>query len=190
MKFILKFLCLLLCVNLSLSELLCPQKKEPPQEVENDPSYKLELISYSGVEYGTIQIANQIFLNKDKTKINSKTTGIYNDSKFCPDGFIIPKKEDYESIIKQLGADAYSKFTDPNGFNMQVGKYYLTNTRGKETLSFNKMFMYLDGTNFKFIEFDPYIENGVCRCMLDLLRINLVFPDIIGDPKLNQKFKI
>ena len=32
MKFLLNFFCLLLCVNISLSELLCPQKKEENKE--------------------------------------------------------------------------------------------------------------------------------------------------------------
>ena len=190
MKFFFKFLCLLLCTNLSLSELFCQQKKEPPQEIQNNPSYILEPITYSGVQYGIIKISNQIFLNKDNTKITSKSTFVYNDTKFCPDGFIIPRKGDYESIISQLGENAYSTFTDPNGFNMQEGKYYLTNTRGEGELTFNKMFMYLDGTDFKFIDYAPNSPNTVCRCMLDLIRINLIFPNIDGDPKLNQTTKI
>ena len=182
MKFLLKFLSLLFCANLCLSELFCPKEKELPEEIKTDSSYTINTINpvkYSGGDYKAIQIANKIFLNKSDGKFTWSSSALHPDSQFCPVDFVIPKKEDYESIIKQLGADAYSKFTEPNGFNIQAGKYYLTNTRGKETLSFNKMFMYLDGTNFKFIEFDPYVENGVCRCMLDLLRINLVFPDIL-----------
>ena len=158
MKFFLKFLCLFLCANLSLSELLCPQKKEPPQEIENNPSFTLEPIIKDSVLYETIQISNQIFLNKDHSRINSRTTALYEDSLFCPNDFIIPKKEHYELIISQLGANAYSTFTDPNGFNMQRGKYYLTNTKGKEKNTKNKMFMYLDGTNIKFIDYDLFLQ--------------------------------
>ena len=190
MKFFIKFLCLFLCANLSLSELLCPQKKEPPQEIENNPSFTLEPIIKDSVLYETIQISNQIFLNKDHSRINKKTTALYEDSLFCPNDFIIPKKEHYELIISQLGANAYSTFTDPNGFNMQRGKYYLTNTKGKEKNTQNKMFMYLDGTNIKFIDYDPFSANTVCRCMLDLSGIKLLFPEIIGDPILNQNTKI
>ena len=190
MKFFIKFLCLFLCANLSLSELLCPQKKEPPQEIENNPSFTLEPIIKDSVQYETIQISNQIFLNKDHSRINKKTTALYEDSLFCPNDFIIPKKEHYELIISQLGANAYSTFTDPNGFNMQEGKYYLTNTRGEGDLSMNKTFMYLDGTNIVFDEFHPFKIVRVCRCILDLKKRNLVFPDINGDPKLNQTTKI
>ena len=74
MKFLLNFFCLLLCVNISLSELLCPQKKEPPQEIENDPSFTLDPIIKDGVQYGTIQIADRIFLNKNKEGINYATS--------------------------------------------------------------------------------------------------------------------
>ena len=190
MKFFLKFLCLLLCTNLSLSDLVCQQENNPPQAIEINPSFSLDPITFKGVQYGTIQISNQIFLNKDYTGINSATSDIYSDSAFCPDDFVIPKKEDYESIIAQLGDNAYSTFTDPNGFNMQPGKYYLTNTRGEGDMSMNKTFMYLDGTNIVFDEFHPFKIVRVCRCMLDLKKRNLVFPDINGDPKLNQTTKI
>ena len=183
MKFLLKFLALLLCANLSLSELLCPQRKEPPQEIQIDSSYTLNPITYSGVTYKTIQIANKIFLDKNKAGIYSASSTIYADSQFCPDDFIIPKKADYEAIITQLGADAYSTFTDPKGFNLEAGKYYLTNTLGKEGM--NKIFMYLDGTNIKFIDAHPFKVNSVCRCMLELSRINLVFPNLKGAIELN-----
>ena len=165
-------------------------KKESPQEIENNPSFTLEPIIKDSEQYETIQISNQIFLNKDHSRINSRTTALYDDSLFCPNDFIIPKKEHYELIISQLGANAYSTFTDPNGFNMQRGKYYLTNTKGKEKNTKNKIFMYLDGTNIKFTGYDPFSTNTVCRCMLDLSGIKLLFPEIIGDPILNQNTKI
>ena len=183
MRFLLKFLALLLCANLSLSELLCPQRKEPPQEVPKDPSYTLAPISFNGITYKTIQIANQIFLDKNFVGVNYATSELYEDSKYCPDDFIIPKKQDFEAIIIQLGADAYSAFTDPKGFNMEAGKYYLTNTKGAEGM--NKFFMYLDGTNIKFIDAYPFDLNRVCRCMLDLANINLVFPNLNGAIELN-----
>ena len=66
MKFLLKFLALLLCANLSLSELFCPKEREVPQEIQIDSSYTLSPIIYSGVTYKTIQIANKIFLDKNK----------------------------------------------------------------------------------------------------------------------------
>ena len=68
---------------------------------------------------------------------------------------------------------------------METGKYYLTNTIGKGG-SYNKFFMYLDGTNIKFIDAEPSKVNAVCRCMLELSRINLVFPEIADAIELNQ----
>ena len=185
MKFSLKFLALLLCANLSLSELFCPQKKDPTQEIQIDSSYTPSPITYSSTTYKTIQIANKIFLDKNSPRIYSAASYLYEDSKFCPPDFIIPKKEDYEAIITQLGADAYSTFTDPNGFNMETGKYYLTNTIGKGG-SYNKFFMYLDGTNIKFIDAEPSKVNAVCRCMLVLSDIKFVFPEIADAIELNQ----
>ena len=78
------------------------------------------------------------------------TTGYYSDSEFCPKGFKIPLKEDYESLIKQLGKNAYSVFTDPNGFNMEPRTYYITNTKGNS--QFSKITVYLDGNSIKFTD--------------------------------------
>ena len=99
MKFLLKFLAILLCANLSLCELFCPKTKEPPQEIQIDSSYTLNPITYSSTTYKTIQIANKIFLDKNSPRIYVATSTFYDDSKFCPEDFIIPKKEDYEAII-------------------------------------------------------------------------------------------
>ena len=184
MKFVL-FLSLLLCANLSLSDLFCPQKKDPTQEIQIDSSYTPSPITYSGVTYKTIQIDNKIFLDKNSQRIYSSRSSLYPDSNFCPEDFIIPKKEDYEAIIAQLGTEAYSTFTDPNGFNMEADKYYLTNTKGSGG-TFNKFLMYLDGTNINFIDADPSSINSFCRCMLDLSKINLVFPEIGDAIELNQ----
>jgi hypothetical protein len=46
--------------------------------------------------------------------------------------------------------------------------------------------MYLDGTNIKFIDASPSSINSFCRCMLDLSKINLVFPEIGDAIELNQ----
>ena len=192
MKFLLKFLLLLFCVNLSLSELFCPKERELPEEIKTDSSYTINTINpvkYLEEDFKAIQIADKIFLNKSKGKFIWSSSALHPDSEFCPENFVIPKKEDYQSVIAQLGSNAYSTFTDPNGFNMEEKNYYVTNTKGKG--KFTKYFMYLDGTNIKFIDTEPKDINGdlsqraVCRCMLDLSTINLVFPDINGDLELN-----
>ena len=196
MKFLIKILCLLLCINLSLNELFCPKTKEPPQEIETNPSFTINPITDSGQEYRIIKIANKFFLDKSTGKSISRTSGFYTDSSYCPGegDFIIPKKEDYESVISQLGSNAYSTFTDPNGFNMEVKNYYLTNTKGSK--QYSKLFMYLDGTNIKFIDAEPNDINkdstkkAVCRCMLDLSKNNIIFPNNNGIFKLNQPTQI
>ena len=112
------------------------------------------------------------------------TGGYYEDSEFCPKGFKIPLKEDYESVIKQLGKDAYSVFTDPNGFNMQPKTYYLTNTKGQEL--FSKIKIYLEDKNIKFID-DSLSGVTVCRCMLDIYPMSLNYTNKKGEINLNQK---
>ena len=131
-----------------------PKKKDSPQEIQIDESYSINPINYSGEEYTVIQVANKIFLNKSKGPIYSATSGLYANSDFCPTDFIIPKKEDYESLISKLGLDAYNILIDEKGFHMEEKSYYLTNTKGEEG-NFNKIFMYLDGNNIKFIDSAP-----------------------------------
>ena len=197
MKFALKFICLLICANLCLNELFCPIKKELPEETQKDSSYTINSINpvkYLDQDYTAVQVANKIFLNKSKGKFTWSSSALYEDSDYCPDDFVIPKKEDFESVLNILGADAYSVLTDPNGFNMEPKNYYVTNTKGSKT--FTKYFMYLDGKTIKFIDTEPKDINGdlsqraVSRCMLDLSKINLIFPDTKGDIEFNKDTRI
>ena len=73
MKFLLKFISLLLCANLSLSELFCPKEREVPQEIQIDSSYTINPVKYSDKEYNAIQIANKIFLNQNTGNIGYST---------------------------------------------------------------------------------------------------------------------
>ena len=111
------------------------------------------------------------------------TSDYYSDSEFCPKGFKIPLKEDFESVIKQLGKNAYSVFTDPNGFNMEPRTYYITNTNGNE--SYSKIMIYLEGNTIKFTD----IVKGkmVCRCMLDIYPLKLNYTNNKGEININQK---
>ena len=123
------------------------------------------------------------------------TNGNWDDSQYCPNGFKIPLKEDFESVLKQLGNKAYSILTDPNGFNMEQKSYYGTNTKGIKG-QYNKIFMYLDGTTIKFIdnEIGTLIGNlnikTEIRCMLDLSNLKLEFPNNKGDLNINEKISI
>ena len=191
MKTFLKYFFYFWFIKYISCSLFCLDSSEPPQEIKSNSSYSINPVSYMGEEYTAVQVANKIFLNKEKGKFGTSSSGLYTDSTFCPEDFIIPKKEDYESIISKLGSNAYSVLTDENGFYMEEKTYYVTNTKGERT--FSKYFMYLDGTNIKFLDSTPSEINGdlsqkaVCRCMLDLSSIKLQIPDVSGDLQLNSK---
>ena len=129
----------------------------------------------------------RFFLNRFKGRIITSTNGYYSDSEFCPKGFKIPIKEDFESVIKQLGKKAYSVFTDPNGFNMETGIYYLTNTKGQG--DFTKIMMYLEDKNIKFKDTVPFGDT-VCRCILDIYPLKLNYSNNKGEINMNQKIII
>jgi len=178
-------------VFLISGKLFCSNKSDPPQEIEIDLTYSINPVKFGGVDYIAVKVGNKIFLNKSKGKLTVVTSGFYRDKDYCPDDFIIPKKEDFESVISQLGSNAYSVLTDPNGFNMESKTYYATNTKGSS--SFNKYFMYLNGNSIQFIDSTPSNINGdlsqkaETRCMLDLSSIKLEFPSEEGDLSLNTE---
>ena len=80
---------------------------------------------------------------------------------------------------------------DENGFNMQEGKFYLTNTKPNAEDTFNKIFFYIEGNTLKFNDFAPFDKNNngaAVRCMLDLSKLKLVSPFGDRDPDLNEDF--
>ena len=170
-------------MNYTLEFKSCPKSSKPPQKVAINTSYTINPIIYNNDNYTAVKVGNKIFLNKSNGKITMATSGHFSDSEFCPKDFKIPLKEDYESLIKQLGKNAYSVFTDPNGFNMQPNIYYLTNTIGQE--EFSKVKIYLDGKNIKFIE--NAWGDTVCRCMLVIHPTSLNYTNKEGEINLNQK---
>lgn len=167
----------------------CPKSKPSPETIAQDTSKVIKPILYNGKNYTTIQSGSKIFLNDNTvTRINSATTGLYEDSKYCPPDFKIPIKSDFESLISELGSDAYMVLTNQTGFNMQQGKYYLTNTKGVS--GYNKIFMYLDGKSLKFIDSSPFSINGVIRCMLDLSNVKMILPSNDRDVNFNEKVPV
>ena len=192
MRIIFVFIIFSIYINLISGNLFCSKSNNPPQEIDIDTSYSINPITYSGEDYTAVQVANKIFLNKSNGKLTSATTGLYSNSAYCPEDFIIPKKEDYESILNQLGTNAYTVLKDVNGFNMEEKTYYVTNTKGED--SFNKIFMYLDGNEIKFIDSKPSDINGdlsqkaVVRCMLDLSSIELEYPE--GNEDFTQNVQV
>ena len=178
MKIIFVLLIFTFYINLISGNLFCSKSINPPQEIDIDTSYSINPITYSGEDYTAVQVANKIFLNKSINKTIPSSNGLYRDSNYCPEDFIIPKKEDYESILNQLGTNAYTILKDVNGFNMEENTYYVTNTKGEGRN--NKIFMYLDGNEIKFIDAEPrenVTHKFVARCMLDLSSITLIFPE-------------
>ena len=134
----------LLFINIIVSFPFCPESKEPPEEITKDSTKKINPIIFKEKEYLTAQAGSSIFLNKNTLEsMDIATTGYYDDSKYCPENVIIPTKSDYESIISELGSNAYSIFTKADGLNLIKGNYYLTNTKGSNH-EYSKLFLYLD----------------------------------------------
>ena len=164
--------------------LFCPKSNKAPKKIAINTSYTINPIIYNNESYTAVNVGNKIFLNRFKGRISTATTGTYSDSEFCPKGFKIPLKEDFESVIEQLGKDAYSVLTDPNGFNMEPGVNYLTNTKGQG--DFTKIMMYLEDKKIKFRDTTPFGDT-VCRCLLVIYPIKLNYSNIKGEINMNQK---
>ena len=182
---------LLLLVNSIFPYNFCTNSNKPPEKITDDPSKIINPVIYKGNEYLTIQAGKQIFLNKNTASfIGSATSAEYEDSTFCPDDFKIPTKLDYESLISELGSNAYSYFSNENGLNMKEKIYYLTNTIAPSG-GFNKYFLYLENNSIKFADQHPFklpsgVSGGV-RCMISLANFKYILPVTGKDIDLNQK---
>ena len=164
MKIFITIFIFILCLNLINAGEFCPNKSEPPKAIQINESFSMNPVVFNGENYTAVKVANKIFLNRFKDRVTKSTSGLYNDTEYCPNRFKIPVKADYESVISQLGDKAYEVLTNPNGFNMIPTERYLTNTIG-DTVT-QKVFMYLDGKNVKFISSFPslsYKEVAVIR---------------------------
>jgi hypothetical protein len=178
-------------LNYISCSILCPKSNKAPREIQINKTYTINPVSYLNENYIAVQLGNKVFLNRFKGKFTLNSGTYFEDSRFCPNGFKIPLKEDFESVLEQLGNKAYSILTDPNGFNMTQRAYYVTNTIGVKT-SFSKIFMYLDGTKIKFIDSDTssiignLSQTAELRCMFDFSNISLEFPNNKGDLNMNK----
>ena len=161
MEFSIKLIIMIYMTNIIFCLLYCPNSNKPPQEIEIDESKTIKTIFYSNKTYTSINIANKIFLTEDTHEgFQYSWSSPYPDSDYCPTDFKIPLQEDYKKVIDNLGSKAYTVFTDKNGFNMEKGKYYLTNTKGTKYLT-SKMLLYLDGNSLKFLDYYTFINTVV-----------------------------
>ena len=191
MKISLQVLVFFILVNFISTYTFCTSSNKPPEKIVNDTSKIINPVIYNGNEYLTIQAGKQIFLNKNTASfIDYATSTEYEDSRYCPDDFKIPTKSDYESLISELGSNAYSSFSNENGLNMKVGIYYLTNTIAPSG-GFNKYFLFLENNSIKFADQHPFklpsgVSGGV-RCMISLANFKYILPLTGKDIDLNQK---
>ena len=168
-------------LNYTFGFLLCPKTNKAPQKMNINSSYTINTINpiiYKNESYTTVQIGNKIFLNREITL----DTSIHTDSDYCPNDFDfkIPSKEDYEYVINQLGKNAYSFFTDPNGLNMTNETYYITSTNG--------VMIYISGETILFTDKAEASLKKVGRCLVDIsLKLRLNYPNNEGEININEK---
>ena len=191
MKISLQVLVFFILVNFISTYTFCTSSNKPPEKIVNDTSKIINPVIYKGNEYLTVQAGKQIFLNKNTASfIDYATSTEYEDSRYCPDDFKIPTKLDYESLISELGSNAYSYFSNENGLNMKVVIYYLTNTIAPSG-GFNKYFLFIENNSIKFADQHPFklpsgVSGGV-RCMISLANFKYILPVSGKDIDLNQK---
>ena len=107
-------------MNYIYCSIFCPKTNKAPQEIQINKTYTINPVKYLDENYTAIQLGNKVFLNRFKGKFILNSNTYFEDSEFCPDGFKIPLKEDFESVLKQLGNNAYSIISDAKGFNMNI----------------------------------------------------------------------
>jgi len=187
---ILLFSFLMNCITSTLFS--CSKANEPPQDLEINSKFPFKSIEYKGNSLNPVLIGNKVLVNKNTHYIDS-IKDFYLDSDYCPENYIILKKEELESIVSELGNNAYSKFTEENGLNMKEKIYYVTNTKGAG--DYNKIFMYLEDNSITFKDMDPV--NAIwdtslkfhCICMLKIPEVAIEFPEDKRDFDYNTEVK-
>ena len=153
--------------------LFCPEKVNPPIELEEDPDFNIKKPELSGKTYDTIIINNMAFI-KEGIKIDPTK------SDYCPKDFDIPTKEDFENLISSLGNNAYSVLTNPEGLNISSSKYYFTQNQTGTGFS-NYYLMHFDGEEPKIDDLDIVsigFDNILVQCLLRPPKTaKIIFPD-------------
>lgn len=173
-------------LNSTNEYLFCPEKSNAPRDIQNDPNFSIKP-EKKGQFYDYVKIQNEYFYIN--YTIFQLCYSVYESYESCPKDFEIPTKEDFESLISNLGSEAYSILTSPEGLNMTSTTYYVTKTK---TDTFNFYFMHLDGENIK-VE-DLKSTSVGCRkiriaCILKpSKKAKILFSD--GEIKYNSASKI
>ena len=170
----------------------CPLEKESPsEEIKIDNSFTINP-KFENKTVTPINIKNRIFI-KESPQMTSTVYSNYPSSKYCPTDFIIPTKEFYQSLLSDLGNDAYSILTDKNGLNMSENLYYLT-SNFTSTSSFGFYFLYFENGKVKLEDKDAtaigYGTKISIKCALSPPDVKLVFPNLDGDIKLKTETNI
>ena len=121
---------ILIVLSISISFVFsctCPSSNPgTPSQLKADPNFELEDVIVDGVNYGKpYTLGNLIFLKGEF----SVGAGIYSLNQKCPKGYRLPTAEEYTSLLTTLGSDAYSKLTNPDGFNMESSFFYMSGTK-------------------------------------------------------------
>ena len=171
----------------------CPETSDPPEALDN-PNFSFQPILFEGVSLTPVITSGKVLVNTHQYRIDS-IKDYYKDSDYCPEDFVIPKKEELEAVINNLGDQAYKTFTDENGLAMADNIYYVTNTKGNG--DYNKIFMILKNNAIQFEDFDPmsFIISASSTkfhtvCMLGIPDGKIVFPDDKIDFDYNAVLKL
>ena len=183
------------CINLMTCRFfLCPSTSDPPEVLDNT-DFSLKKITHSDIPINQVLISNKVLVNNHKYGVES-IKDYFQNSRYCPENFAILAKDELESIISDLGSDAYSTFTDQNGLDMSENIYYLTNTKGSGG-EYNKMFMILKNNAIQFEDIDPvsYIISGSPQkfhtiCKLNIPEVKIVFPENKRDFDYNSELQL
>ena len=163
----------ILSIKFIYGYLFCPEKANPPIELEEDPDFSIQKPELSGKTYNTTIINNMAFI-KEGIKIDPSK------SDYCPKDFDIPTKEDFENLISSLGNNAFSVLSNPDGLGISSSKYYFTQNQTGTAFS-NYYLMHFDGEEPKIDDLDIVsigFDNILVQCLLKPPKTaKILFPD-------------
>ena len=167
------------------NNLFCPKNSNPPRDIVLNSTFEINAI-VSGKTYSTVIINDNAFFKESQ---NVSISANYYDYNYCPTNYIIPKKEDYESLISNLGNNSYTFLTDPKGFNMTENKYFLTKNKTSSG-NYNFYCMYLEGNQVKIgdinIKTIPSTNLSINCKLVPPKSAKLVYSEL-GDIKYNSQ---